>query len=126
MESNKVSTIDAYIEMYSPELQQILQTIRRAIQEAAPDATEKISYAMPTFFLHKNLVHFAVCKNHIGFYPTPSGVEAFAEEISQYGKSKGSIHFPLDEPMPIDLIKKIVQFRVQENMVFAPVKGKKK
>lgn len=126
MENFKVNTIDDYIEMYSPEMQQILQAIRKAIQEAAPEATEKISYAMPTFYLYKNLVHFAVCKNHIGFYPTPSGVDVFADDLKRYVKSKGSIHFPLDEPMPIELIKKIVRYRVIENMAYAPVKGKKK
>ena len=89
--------------------------MRRTIREAAPDAVEAISYQMPTFKLNGNLVHFAAYKNHIGFYPTPSGVEAFREELSAYKVSKGAIQFPIDQPMPLDLVRRIVQFRVAQN-----------
>ena len=92
-----------------------------------PEAEEKISYQMPTFFLKGNLVHFAAFKNHIGLYPTPSGTEAFKQEISIYQGAKGSIRFPIDEPMPLDLIRRIVKFRVAENLKKAePKSGKKK
>jgi len=89
--------------------------MRRTIREAAPDAVEAISYQMPTFKLNGNLVHFAAYKKHIGFYPTPSGVEAFREELSAYKVSKGAIQFPIDQPMPLDLVRRIVQFRVAQN-----------
>ena len=88
--------------------------MRQTIREAAPEATEAISYGMPTFKLNGNLVHFAAFKNHIGFYPTPSAIEAFGKEISQYKWAKGSIQFPLDKPIPFDLARRIVVFRVQE------------
>lgn len=93
---------------------------------AAPEAEEKISYQMPTFALYGNLVHFAAHKNHIGFYPTPSGIEAFKEELSAYKGAKGSVQFPLDQPMPYDLISKIVKFRVKENVEKAESKKLKK
>jgi uncharacterized protein YdhG (YjbR/CyaY superfamily) len=118
MEGNKVrfNSIDEYIATFPEEIQTILQEIRATIQAAAPDAEEKISYQMPTFFLKGNLVHFAAFKNHIGFYPTPSGIEAFKEEIARYQGAKGSIRFPLDEPIPLDLITRIVKMRVAENL----------
>jgi uncharacterized protein YdhG (YjbR/CyaY superfamily) len=127
MEENKIPfhTIDEYIMQFSPEVQEILKMLRRVIKESAPNATEKISYQMPTFFLHKNLVHFAACKNHIGFYPTPSGIKAFKEELSGYKGSKGSIQFPLNKPIPYELISKIVKYRVAENMKKAEGKIKK-
>jgi uncharacterized protein YdhG (YjbR/CyaY superfamily) len=127
MEENKIPfyTIDEYIAQFSLEIQEILNTLRKVIKESAPNATEKISYQIPTFFLHKNLVHFAACKNHIGFYPTPSGIEAFKEELSGYKGSKGSIQFPLNKPMPYELISKIVQYRVAENIKKAEGKMKK-
>ena len=86
------------------------------IKEAAPEATEKISYQMPTFYLHGNLVHFAAYKEHIGFYLSPSGIEAFKEEISSYKWAKGSVQFPLDKPIPYDLIRRITAYRVAENL----------
>lgn len=86
------------------------------IKESAPDAEEKISYQMPTFALHGNLVHFAAHKNHIGFYPTPSGIEAFKEELSEYKGAKGSVQFPIDKSLPYELLSKIVKFRVAENI----------
>jgi uncharacterized protein YdhG (YjbR/CyaY superfamily) len=116
MEKVKFQTIDEYISVFPNNVQTILQTLRTVIKEAAPDATEKISYAMPTFYLNGNLVHFAAYKNHIGFYPTPSGIENFKEELSQYKNSKGAIQFPIDQPLPAELISKIVKFRVKENM----------
>ncbi len=111
-----VSTIDEYIGLFPDDVQNILQEIRQVIKSTAPDATEKISYQMPTFYLKGNLVHFAAFKNHIGFYPVPSGIEKFKEELSQYKGGKGSVQFPLDKPMPYDLIKRIVLFRVEENL----------
>jgi uncharacterized protein YdhG (YjbR/CyaY superfamily) len=128
MEDNKVTyeSIDQYISAYAPEVQEILQTLRQVIREAAPEATEKISYQMPTFFLHGNLVHFAAFKNHIGFYPAPRGIEAFKEELAQYKGAKGSVQFPLGQPLPYELIGRIVQFRVEENVRKAESKPKKK
>jgi uncharacterized protein YdhG (YjbR/CyaY superfamily) len=107
--------IDSYIESFPPDTRALLNEIRTIIREAAPEATEKISYAMPTFYLKGNLVHFAGYKNHIGFYPAPSGILAFQEELVGYKTSKGAIQFPLDHPLPQDLIIRIVKFRVQEN-----------
>ena len=107
-------TIDEYIDTFPQDIQAILQKMRLAIHEAAPEATEAISYQMPTFKLNGNLVHFAAAKNHIGFYPTPSGIERFKVELSNYKTSKGAVQFPLDKPIPYDLVKKIVSFRVGE------------
>lgn len=109
-------TIDAYIEGFPPDVRERLQALRDVIKEAAPEATEKISYQMPTFELHGNLVHFAAFKNHIGFYPAASGIAAFQEELSAYKGAKGSVQFPLNQPLPIDLVRAIVRFRVAENM----------
>ena len=119
-------SIDEYITTFPEEIQTILQDIRATIRAAAPDAEEKISYQMPTFYLKGNLVHFAAFKNHIGFYPTPSGVEAFKEEIARYQGAKGSIRFPLDEPMPLDLITRIVKMRAAENLKKAELKSRKR
>jgi len=110
----EINTIDGYIDQFAPEMQEILQDIRRVIREAAPEAKEKISYQMPTFFLKENLVHFAACKKHIGFYPTPSGIRAFSEELKGFKGAKGSVQFPLNQPMPLELIRRIVEFRVAE------------
>jgi uncharacterized protein YdhG (YjbR/CyaY superfamily) len=109
------ATIDEYIAGFAPEIQAILQKIRQTIQQAAPDATEKISYQMPTFYLHGNLVHFGAFKKHIGLYPAPSGMVEFDKELAPYVKAKGSVQFPLDQPIPYDLIGKIVIFRAAEN-----------
>ena len=109
-------SIDEYIATFPKDIQKILQEIRAAIHATAPEAAEKISYQMPTFYLNGNLVHFAAFKKHIGFYPVPSGIEAFKKELSVYAQGKGSVQFPLDKPMPIPLIKKIVKFRAAENM----------
>ncbi len=119
-------TIDAYIAEFPHGIQAILQNIRRTIREVAPDAQEAIKYHMPTFILHGNLVHFAAFKQHIELYPTPSGITQFKEELAPYAGAKGSVRFPLDRPIPFDLIRKIVQFRVQENMERAAAKRKQR
>lgn len=108
-------TIDDYILQFPGEVGKLLSELRSVIRAAAPDASEKISYQMPTFYYHGNLVHFAAYKNHIGFYPTPSGITAFAEELGKYKSSKGAVQFPLNQPIPFTLISKIVTFRVEEN-----------
>jgi uncharacterized protein YdhG (YjbR/CyaY superfamily) len=127
MESKKpgFTSIDQYIAAFPENIQHILEEIRATIKAAAPEAREKISYQMPTFDLKGNLVHFAAHKNHIGFYPTPSGTDAFKEEIARYTSGKGSMQFPLDEPMPLDLITRIVQMRVAENLKKAEEKARK-
>jgi len=112
---NTPESIDAYIAQFSPNIQELLQQIRAVIHETAPEATEKISYQMPTFYLNGNLVHFAVHKHHIGFYPAPSGIEKFSQELALYKTRKGAAQFPLDQPIPFDLIREITAFRVQQN-----------
>ncbi len=116
MGNKNVNTIDEYIAQFSPEIQEKLQSLRKVIREIAPDAGEKISWQMPTFILNGNLVHFAANKNHIGFYPGPSGIEAFKERLPEFKYSKGAIQFPYNKPMPFDLIREIVAFRISENM----------
>jgi uncharacterized protein YdhG (YjbR/CyaY superfamily) len=106
--------IDEYIAGFPTDVQRILQEMRSIIRAAAPDAEEAIKYRMPTFVLNGNLVHFAAFKEHIGFYPTPSGIEEFKDELSAYPNAKGSVQFPLDKPIPFSLIRKIVKFRVKE------------
>lgn len=107
--------VDEYIAGFPPEVKAKLQTMRELIREIAPQAEEKISYKMPTYVLHGNLVHFAGYAKHIGFYPAPSGIEAFKQELSAYKGAKGSVQFPLDQPLPEALIRRIVAFRVKEN-----------
>lgn len=109
-------TVDQYIAGFPPDVQAILQRIRTTIWKAAPGAKEVISYQMPTFVLEGNLVHFAAFRSHIGLYPTPSGTEKFRGELSRYQTGKGSIRFPLDQPIPYGLITRIVEFRVKENL----------
>jgi uncharacterized protein YdhG (YjbR/CyaY superfamily) len=116
-------TIDDYIAGYPADVQAILQQIRQTIHETAPEATEAISYGMPTFKLNGNLVHFGAFKNHIGFYPVPSGMEAFKDELAAYKQGKGSVQLPLDKPMPLDLIRRIVEFRVQESKGAKTIRG---
>jgi uncharacterized protein YdhG (YjbR/CyaY superfamily) len=120
----KPATIDEYIASFPEEIQIVLEKVRQTIQKAAPDAKETISYGIPTFTLNGNLVHFAAFKNHIGFYATPTGHEAFAEELSNYKQGKGSVQFPLNKPMPFDLITRIVAFRVKELQAKALKKAK--
>jgi uncharacterized protein YdhG (YjbR/CyaY superfamily) len=110
------TTIDEYIKTFPEEIQSILGKIRKTIRKAAPDAVEAISYQMPTFKLNGNLVHFAAFRNHIGFYPVPSGIDAFKKELEHYIAGKGTLRFPLDKPIPYDLIEKIVVFRAKENL----------
>ncbi|MDX2140879.1 MAG: DUF1801 domain-containing protein [Chloroflexota bacterium] len=118
MDTNKptFTTIDEYIATFPEDIQRNLQELRALIREVAPEAQEKISYQMPTFFLKGNLVYFGAFKHHIGLYPTPGGIEAFADELAPYKNAKGSVQFPLDKPLPLDLIRRIVQFRVEENL----------
>jgi uncharacterized protein YdhG (YjbR/CyaY superfamily) len=127
MESNRThfNSIDEYIATFPAEVQSILQELRATIKAAAPEAVEKISYQMPTFFLNGNLVHFAAYKNHIGFYPAPRGIEAFKQELSAYEGSKGAIRFPIDKPLPLELIGRMVKFRVAENVAKAAKKSTK-
>ena len=112
----KIESIDHYIDNFPKEIQVILQRIRKVIKRAAPEAQETISYQIPTFKLNGNLVHFAAYKKHIGFYPEPSGIDAFKDELSEFEFSKGSAKFPLNKPIPFDLIQKIVEYRVKENL----------
>jgi len=114
-DKDKFQTIDEYIIQFPVEVQEMLQKLRDVIKKAAPEAKETISYQMPAFSLNGILVYFAVWKNHIGFYPTSSGMNAFKEELSQFKGTKSSIHFPLTMPLPNELISKIVKFRVAEN-----------
>jgi uncharacterized protein YdhG (YjbR/CyaY superfamily) len=117
MEPKKVfKTIDEYVSTFPKDVQSILQELRQVIRESAPGAEEAISYQMPVFKLKGNLVYFAAFKNHIGFYPTSSGIEAFKDEMSDYEVSKGTVRFPINKPIPFDLVKKIVRYRVKENL----------
>lgn len=118
--------IDEYIAGFPKDVQEKLKKIRMTIRKAAPEAAETISYQIPTFTLKGNLVHFAAFKNHIGFYPTSSGIEKFRNELSAYEGAKGTVRFPLDKPIPFDLIGKIVRSRVLENLERAEAKRKKK
>jgi uncharacterized protein YdhG (YjbR/CyaY superfamily) len=117
--------IDDYIAGFPPDVQEKLQQVRATIRKAAPDAEETIKYQLPTFVLNGNLVHFGAFKTHIGFYPTPSGINEFQKELSAYQGAKGSVQFPLDEPMPLALISKIVKFRVKESQQKPAAKKKK-
>jgi uncharacterized protein YdhG (YjbR/CyaY superfamily) len=115
MKGDKPADIDQYIEGFPPAIRKHLQAIRKTISEAAPAAQEAIKYAIPTFVYNGNLVHFAAYTNHIGFYPAPPGIKAFEKELSIYKQGKGSLQFPLDQPMPLELIARIVKFRVKQN-----------
>ena len=119
------SPIDAYIATFPNDIQALLQALRAAIRAAAPEAEETIAYQMPTFRLNGNLVHFAAHRQHIGFYPTPSGIAAFREELSAYKSAKGSVQFPLGQPLPLDLVQRIVRFRVAEDQAAAAGKRKR-
>ena len=119
-------TMDEYISTFPEDVQGILHALRQTIKQAAPEAEETINYQMPTFTLNGNLVHFAAFKNHIGFYPTPSGIEAFEKELSPYKRPKGSVQFPMDEPLPLALIRRIVEYRVRENLERKQKKKSKK
>lgn len=116
MDTKKPKNIDEYIAAFPTDVQEILEKVRTTVQKAAPDSVEKISYAMPAFEQNGIVVYFAAFKNHIGLYALPSGHETFKEELSKYKSGKGSVQFPLDQPIPFDLITKIVKFRVKENL----------
>ena len=118
-------SIDEYIAAFPPEVQTILERIRRTISDAAPDAKETISYQIPTFTLSGILVHFAAFKKHIGFYPPVSGDARLQKAVSPYAGEKGNLRFPLDQPIPYDLIERIVKFRVKQNLAKAAAKSKK-
>jgi uncharacterized protein YdhG (YjbR/CyaY superfamily) len=118
--------VDKYIAGFPEETQKLLEEMRLTLHKAAPEAEEKIGYGIPTLTLHGNLVHFAGYKNHIGFYPAPRGLEVFKDELSGYKGAKGSVQFPLDQRLPLDLITRITQFRIQENLTKAEAKTKKK
>ena len=127
MKTSKVTpnVIDDYIGGHPKEVREILEKLRATIRKAAPAAQETINYGIPTFTLMGNLVHFAAFKNHIGFYPAPSGIIAFKKELSVYDGAKGSIKFPIEKPLPFGLITKIVKFRVRENLERVAAKKKK-
>lgn len=116
MDIKKPADIDEYIGAFPNNIQEILEEIRTTIRKSAPDGKEKISYSMPAFDQNGIIVYFAAFKNHIGLYALPSGHEAFKAELSKYKSGKGSVQFPLNEPIPLDLITKIVKFRVKENL----------
>ena len=118
------TNIDEYIALVPEDVQRLLKTIRQVIKETAPEASEKIAYQMPTFYLYGNLVHFAAYKKHLGFYPSPSGIEPFKNELSMYTLTKGTIQFPLDQELPIDLIRRIVLLRVEQNTEWHKTKKK--
>lgn len=124
--SEPPQNIDEYVSQFPAEVQDILRRIRKLIADAAPEATEAMKYAIPTFVLNGNLVHFAAFSQHVGLYPTPSGIEHFQQELAGYQSAKGSVQFPLSQPIPYDLIKKIVEFRVEENRDRSAKKAKPK
>lgn len=119
------ASVDEYISSFSGETKNLLIQLRETIQMAAPGAEEKTSYGMPVYKMKGVLVYFAAWKNHIGFYPSVSGIESFKRELSAYPISKGTVQFPLDKPLPLGLIEKIVQFRVYENLKKAELKKKR-
>jgi uncharacterized protein YdhG (YjbR/CyaY superfamily) len=125
-QKTKPSNIDEYMAGLPENIQKILEELRSTIRKAAPAAEETINYGIPTFTLNGNLVHFAAFKNHIGFYPAPSGIEAFKKELSDYDGAKGSVQFPIKDKLPLALITKIVKFRVKENIERAKEKTKSK
>ena len=123
--SKIASSIDQYISEAPQEVQERLKNLKAVIKSEVPDAEERIAYAMPTFSQEGNLVHFAYFKNHIGFFPAPSGIEKFQDELAKYKTSKGTVQFPLDEEIPMDLVREIVRFRLKENLAKAADKRKK-
>jgi uncharacterized protein YdhG (YjbR/CyaY superfamily) len=114
--AENAKTIDEYIAGFDPKIQMTLNELRNFIKSEVPEATEKISYGMPTFYLNGNLVHFAAFKDHYGFFPSPSGIDKFEKELAPYRSGKGTLRFPLDKPIPWEIIKKVIQFRIKENV----------
>jgi uncharacterized protein YdhG (YjbR/CyaY superfamily) len=125
-DSNKPAAVDDYIAGFAPEIQRLLKQVRNTIRTAVPKARETISYGMPAFLLEGPVVYFAAFKHHIGFYPTSSGTRAFKKELSSYKGAKGSVQFPLDQPMPLNLIAKMARFRVKENLERAKARSKQR
>ncbi len=126
MKTTHAENIDAYIAGFPEDIQKRLESMRATIRKAAPEAEEDIKYAIPTFTLNGNLVHFAAFKNHIGFYPAPTGIEAFKKETAPYEAGKGSLQFPLDKPLPLALVTKIVKYRVKENLKKSATKRRRR
>jgi uncharacterized protein YdhG (YjbR/CyaY superfamily) len=126
MESRKagIKSIDEYIAVFPEDIQKTLRGLRATIKTSAPDAEERISYQIPTFFLNGNLVHFAAFQKHIGFYPTSSGIRAFKHELAAFELSKGTVRFPIGKPLPLKLIGRIVKFRVAENLKKAEIRSR--
>lgn len=122
--NDSAETIDEYIGEFPKEVQKILEQIRESVRKAAPQSVEAIKYGIPTFVSGGNLVHFGAFKNHIGFYPAPTGIKKFEKELSVFKQGKGSVQFPINEPMPLELIKKIVEFRISQNAGKASKKKK--
>jgi uncharacterized protein YdhG (YjbR/CyaY superfamily) len=123
-EKKSTQTIDEYIAGFPPDVRARLESIRAVILEVAPDSVEAIKYGIPTFVYEGNLVHFGAFKHHIGFYPAPSGLEKFKSKLAQFKSSKGAVRFPNDQPLPLDLVREITAFRLQENQVRAAYPGK--
>jgi uncharacterized protein YdhG (YjbR/CyaY superfamily) len=121
MMAGAIKTIDEYIAGFEPAVQKTLHELRNFVRSEAPGAAEKISYGIPTFYLNGNLVHFAAFKDHYGFFPGPSGIDAFEKELAPYRSGKGTLRFPFNKPIPWDMLKKVVRHRVEENLN----KGKK-
>ncbi|MDR0383133.1 MAG: DUF1801 domain-containing protein [Spirochaetaceae bacterium] len=121
----KIATIDEYIMGFEPAIQKTLKELRDFVKAEVPETTEKISYGMPTFCLNGNLVHFAAFNDHYGFFPTPSGINKFEDELAPYRTGKGTLRFPFNEPIPWDVLKKVIRYRVEENLKKASGKSKK-
>lgn len=126
MQNIDAQSVDAYISQFNPDIQVKLQKLRKVIKEAGPEMQEKISYQMPAYYLDGYVVFFAAFQNHIGFYPTPSGINAFNEEVSSYKTAKGSIQFPNNKPIPYDLVSRMVKYRLEENKMQAEAKCRSK
>lgn len=126
MENTKIDKVEDYIASFPEDIQELLKELREAVRETAPEAMEKISYGMPTFAMDGNIIHFAAFKNHIGLYPGADGVAAFQDELKPYKTSKGTIQFSLDQPLPMNLIKRIVNYKVEENKERTRLKTEKK
>ena len=122
---NEYKDTDEYISLFPPHVQLILQQLRKSIRDLIPEAEETINYGIPTFRLYGNLVHYAAYKNHIGFYPGASGIESFKDKLTGYKLSKGTVQFPIDEPLPFDLILEIVQYRANQNLQKAQARKRK-
>jgi len=114
--NKKMKTIDEYIESFEPEIKKTLIELRNFIKSKVPEATEKISYGMPTFYLHGNLIHFAAFKNHYSIFPSPSGIDAFEKELTPYRTGKGTLSFPMNKPLPWNIIEKVLEYRIKENI----------